>query len=244
MFLVPSGSVARTAAKVGLVATVAMAGLIAASAPALADDTTLPSLKAAVTARIDLRLAALAKDTVEINAAKHLSAADKSTLTGLISQDTAGLNSLKTKVAGETTAAGIKADATSMVDDYRIFILVGPKVRLSIAGDAEAAGLNGLQAAHDKLAGLVAKAKAAGTDTTAAEADLAAMAAAITKAQGENSGQVAAVLGIQPGPDGAGIRAKVTTVRQSLGAARADMKTAVAAGRRVTAFLKGLKKTA
>ena len=127
------------------------------------------------------------------------------------------MSSLRTKVAGETTAAGIKADATSMVDDYRIFILVGPKVRLTIAGDAEQAAITKLRGVHDKLADLVAKAKAAGKDTTAAEQNLADMAAAITKAQNLLNGQVAAVLAIQPGPDGAAIRAKVAAVRQAVG---------------------------
>ena len=228
----------RTTAFLGAATAVLLA---AAPSAAVAATDDLSTLKAAVSARIDLRLAALSKDTAAITAAKHLTDADKSTLTSLISTDTAAMNSLKTKVAGETTAAGVKADATSMVDDYRIFILVGPKVRLTIAGDAEQAAITKLQAVHDKLAGLVAKAKAAGKDTTAAEQDLADMAAAITKAQGSLSGQVAAVQAIQPGPDGTGIRAKVATVRAGIGTTRASLKTAVADAKKVTAFLKSVK---
>jgi phosphotransferase system HPr-like phosphotransfer protein len=220
----------------------AATAVLLAAAPAVAaapDD--LPTLRAAVTARIDLRLAALTKDTTTITAAKHLTDGDKATLTSLISADTTAMNSLKTKVAGETTAAGVKADATSMVDDYRIFILVGPKVRLTIAGDAEQAAITKLQTVHDKLADLVAKAKAAGKDTTAAEQNLADMAAAITKAQDSLSGQVAAVLAIQPGPDGTAIRAKVAAVRAGIGTTRASLKTAVADAKKVTAFLKSAK---
>ena len=228
----------RTTAFLGAATAVLLA---AAPSAAVAATDDLSTLKAAVSARIDLRLAALSKDTAAITAAKHLTDADKSTLTSLISADTAAMNSLKTKVAGETTAAGVKADATSMVNDYRIFILVGPKVRLTIAGDAEAAAITKLQAVHDKLADLVAKAKAAGKDTTAAEQDLADMAAAITKAQGSLSGQIAAVQAIQPGPDGTGIRAKVATVRAGIGTTRASLKTAVADAKKVTAFLKSVK---
>jgi hypothetical protein len=231
----------RNLAKLGLVAGVAIGGLTIAGLPAQAADPTLPVLKADVTRRIDLRLAALAKDTVAINAAKHLTAADKSALTTLDSQDTAAMNTLKTKVAGETTVEALKADAVSMVNDYRVFILVGPKVRLSIAGDAEQTAVTRLQAAHDKLAGLVAKAKAGGKDTTAAEQDLADMATAISKASADINGQVAAVQAIQPGPDAAGIKAKVSAVRTALGAGRTDLKSAVADGKKVTAFLKGLK---
>ena len=218
----------------------ALAGALFVATPAQAADD-LPALKAALTARIDLRLAALAKDTAAITAAKHLTDSDKSTLTSLISADTAAMNSLKTKVAGETAAAALKADATSMVDDYRIFILVGPKVRLSIAGDAEQAAIAKLQTVHDKLSDLVAKAKAAGKDTTGAEQSLADMAAQIAKAKTDSSGQVAAVLAIQPGPDGAGIKAKVATVRQAIGATHTDLKTAAADAKKVTAFLKSVK---
>ena len=87
----------------------------------------------------------------------------------------------------------------------------------------------------------MAKAKAAGKDTTAAEQNLADMAAEITKAQNLLNGQVAAVLAIQPGPDGAAIRSKVAGVRQAIGATRADLKTAVADAKKVTAFLKSAK---
>ena len=65
-----------------LAATTVIAGVLLAAAPAWSaapDD--LPGLKAAVTARIDLRVAALAKDTAAVTAAKHLTDADKSTLT-------------------------------------------------------------------------------------------------------------------------------------------------------------------
>jgi hypothetical protein len=244
MHLVRSAALALGLAGAFLVASAAQAATPSAALSALpsvvlsaaVDD--LPAAKAALTARIDLRLAALAKDTAAIAAAKHLTDGDKATLTSLISADTAAMNSLKTKVAGETTAAALKADATSMVNDYRIFILVGPKVRLSIAGDAEQAAIAKLLTVHDKLADLVAKAKAAGKDIAAAEQNLADMAAAIDKAKTDSAGQVAALLAIQPGPDGAGIRAKVAGVRQALGTARADLRSAVADAKKVTAFLK------
>jgi hypothetical protein len=216
-----------------------LAGMLFVAAPAeAAAPNDLAAAKAALTARIDLRVAALAKDTAAITAAKHLTDGDRSTLTSLISADTTAMNSLKTKVAGETTAAALKADATSMVDDYRIFILVGPKVRLTIVGDAEQAAISKLQTVHDKLADLVAKAKASGKDTGAAEQNLADMATAIGKAKTDSSGQVAAVLAIQPGPDGAGIKTKVAGVRQAIGTTRSDLKTAIADAKKVTAFLK------
>jgi hypothetical protein len=230
-------------ARTGLVAAMVVAGLVTTVAPAMAADAsdTVPGLKTALTQRIDLRLTALAKDGAAITAAKHLTDADKSTLSTLVSKDTSGLNDLKTKVASETTLAALKADAQSMVDDYRVFILVGPQVRLTVAGDAEAFALDKVQQAHDKLATLVAKAKAAGKDTTSAEQDLTDMQAAIDKGKADLAGQVTKVLALVPGPDGAALKTQVLAVRTALGTTRVDLRTAATKGRAVVAFLKSAK---
>ena len=158
-------------------------------------------------------------------AAKHLSDADKSTLTGLITADTAGAD--RAQDQGRRRDHGRRRSRPtrpSMVDDYRIFILVGPKVRLTIAGDAEAA-------ATDRAAGGATtswptwwrKAKAAGTDTTAAEQDLA------DDGGRDHQGPVRdrrpgrrACSRIQPGPDAAAIKAKVTGAVTA--SARTDLK--------------------
>jgi hypothetical protein len=207
--------------------------------PAFASDGKgIDAAKTAVTNRINLRLTALQKDTTQLGAAKNLTAEHRTSLQGLITQDTSGLTALKGTVAGETTLDGVKNDATSMVQDYRIFMLVGPKVRLTSAGDTEQAVLTKLRSVHDTLAGLLAK--VSGTDTTAAQADLAAMAAALDQAAGHLNGQVAAVLAIAPGPDAAGIQAKVTAVRTALAAGRANLRTAADDAKKVRDFLKGI----
>ena len=42
---------------------------------------------------------------------------------------------------GRATAAAVKVDAQSMVFDYRVFVLTGPKVRLTAAVDTELAAV-------------------------------------------------------------------------------------------------------
>lgn len=231
----------RTLAAISL-ATGLAAGLVGTLAsPARADDaTTLSRAKTELTRRIDLRLGALQRFDGAVTAAAHLTDAHERTLHSLIADDLAGLRALRAKVAGETTLAALRADAVSMVNDYRVFILVGPKVRLTIVGDHEAAAAERLQTAHSTLADLVAKAKAAGKDVTQAEQDLADMQAAIDKAEADLDGQVAALLAIQPGPDGDAIRAAVGAVRRALGAARLDLRTALAEAKAVRDFLRSL----
>jgi hypothetical protein len=232
----------RVAALTAGLATVLAAGSMALLAtPAQADDATaLARAKAEVTRRIDLRLAALHRFDGALTAAAHLTDAHEATLKDLVADDLAGLTALKTKVAGETTLAALRVDAVSMVNDYRVFILVGPKVRLTIAADHEADAATRLQTAHDKLADAVAQAKAAGKDVAAAEQDLADMQAAIDRAKNGMAGQVDTLLAIQPGPDGNAIRAKVGAVRRALGQVRLDLRTALAEGKAVRDFLRHL----
>ncbi|MEU7874199.1 hypothetical protein [Dactylosporangium sp. NPDC049140] len=119
-----------------LAATVVVGATLAVGAPASAAPT-LDQAKQAVAARIDKRLDALKQFDATIGGAKQLTAAHKDTLTKLVADQRGGLTALKTKVQGETTAAALKADAQSMVNDYRVFMLTGPKVRLTAAIDTE-----------------------------------------------------------------------------------------------------------
>ena len=94
--------ITRTTLVAAITATaVALAALPAVAAPT-PSPTDLPGVKAALTARIDLRLAALDKDKTVIAAAQRLTDADRATLTGVISNDITGLTALKATVAGET----------------------------------------------------------------------------------------------------------------------------------------------
>ncbi len=224
--------------RICLASVLAALGVVATAAPASAADP-LSDLKAAVTARIDLRLAALEKDLVTINAAIHLTDEHRSQLSTVVENATAGLGELTTSVADRTTLAEVREDAASMINDFRVFLLVGPQVRLTVAGDAEQAALDKAQEAHDTLATRVAEKKAGGADTTAAETDLAEMQTAIDGARADLAGQVEALLAVVPGPDRVGIQNSVATVRLSLGSARVDLRTAAAEGRSVLAFLQG-----
>ena len=125
----------------------------------------------------------------------------------MLSSDVSGLTALKTKVAGETTEAAVRADGKSMVDDYRVYILVAPKVHLTHALDVEGAALARLVKVHDALADRLAKDPAA--DTAANKALLADMTAQIQAAalghrrQGRRAAGAAARPGRQ-GPDRVG----------------------------------------
>ncbi|WP_432836376.1 hypothetical protein [Dactylosporangium sp. CA-092794] len=190
---------ARTAA----VLTASLAATLVAAAPAGAAPSPgagLDPARNAVVARIDKRLDALTKFEATVGKAGQLTSGHKSALTGLIADQRSGLTALKTKVQGETTVAAVKADAQSMVYDYRVFLLTGPKVRLTAAIDTELA--------------VVAKMKAEpGADT----AKLDAIAQSL-------QGKADALLAVKPGPDGEAIRGQVAPVRQAARTAHTDLK--------------------
>ncbi|MFB9179149.1 hypothetical protein ACFFX1_13505 [Dactylosporangium sucinum] len=186
----------------------ALAVALVAAAPASAAPSARPSAgagldaaKRAVADRIDKRLDALEQYAGTIGTAKHLDAAHRDSLTKLVADSRSGLTALKTKVAGETTAAAVKADAHSMVNDYRVFMLTGPKVRLSIAVDTELAAVELLR-------------RKPGAD----QAELDAVAQSL-------AGKVDTLLAIRPGPDAAAIRNAVQPVRAAAKSAHATLRT-------------------
>jgi hypothetical protein len=183
-----------------VVATTALAVALVAGAPADAAAKPLDAAKKAVTSRIDKRLTALKDFTAKLGQAERVQSGHRSTLTALIGGQTTGLTALRAKVGTETTAAAVKADAHSMINDYRVFALTGPKVRLTAAIDTELAVVDKL---HDRK--------------NVDDAKLDAIAKSL-------DGRVGALLAIKPGPDGDAIRTQVKTVRQAARDARTSLK--------------------
>jgi hypothetical protein len=213
--------------RVAVIAGVALAGICVAAPAQAADPAGLAEAKHQVTLRIDGRLSTLNGLKTAVDGAKYLTAGHRTTLTRLLADDVTGLTSLKTKVAGETTLAGVKGDVQSMINDYRVYILVVPKVRLTIGGDLAASAGARLQQAHDRLVAAVAKAKAAGKDTAAAEAKLADAQTKINEASAAIAGKTDTLLGVAPGPDAQAIHAQVRPVRGALRTARQDLRAAL-----------------
>jgi hypothetical protein len=210
-----------------VVAVSAAAALALVAGPAEAAPSPGAGLDAAkklTDARIDGRLETLRALSTAIGGAQRLTSAHKSSLQGIVSADQTGLTALRTKVDGETTVAAVKTDATSMVNDYRIYLLATPQVHLVIAADLETAAATALSQAADKLSAAIDAAKKAGKDTSKAEADLADLRTQISAATTAISGKADAILAVKPGPDANAIHAAVTPVRDAVHTARGDLK--------------------
>ena len=225
-----------SAAAVGALIAVGAAALPAHAATTSDKSAGLTKAKAAVTEGITDRLATLGKLQTALAAYKDVPDATRDTLTQLISSDVTGLTALKAKVAGETTEAAVRADGKAMVDDYRVYVLVVPKVHLTHVLDVEGAATARLVKVHDALADRLAKDPAANTQ---ANKDLLAdMAAAIQAADARIDGRDAALLGLRPGPDGKALAESVKDVDGAAKDARDDIKKAVADAKKVRDALK------
>lgn len=223
-----------------LATTVFIGAVFLAAAPAAAQpaEQTLEGLRTTITARIDMRLASLNRDAVRVDTARALSDAHRAQLAAVIDEAVDGLTGLRAQVAQRATVAELRADARSMVEDYRVYALVGPQVRLAVAGDLAAAAIVRAGEIHDRLSSAVDQKSADGADTATAEADLAQMRSAIDAASRALDGAVDALLAVEPGPDGAAMRAAVTTARAAIASARSQLRTAVREGRAVLDFLR------
>lgn len=229
-----------SAAAVGALIAVGAAALPAQAATTGSDTAAgLTKAKAAVTDGITGRLTDLAKMQTALTGYKEVPDTTRATLTQLLSADVSGLTALKTKVAGETTEAAVRADGKAMVDDYRVYILVAPKVHLTHALDVESAALARLVKVHDALADRLAKDPSA--DTQANKDLLADMTASIQAGGSAVAGKDATLLALQPGPDGKGLTASVKEVGAAAKSARDDIKKAVGDAKKVRDALKDTK---
>lgn len=196
----------------------------------------LNAVKALATARIDGRLETLRALQLAVNNARHLTGADRSTLSGLLASDISGLTALRGKVSGESAASAVRDDETAMVDQYRVYMLVVPKVHLTNAFDIEASAVAALQKAHDALAARLAKRP--GGVTSAEQAQLADLETQLHNAQQAESGQVATLLAIQPGADANAIHSALSPLVSAAKSARKDLKQARDDAKQLRADLK------
>jgi hypothetical protein len=213
--------------------TAATAG---AQPPTTADRTRdFSAEKARCTAAIDIRLPELTKLTAALNAAKNVSDAHKSTQAASLSAASSGLTTLKSKIAGDSDAATLKADCESIFEGYRVFALRAPQTYLVIAGDGESSITARLNDITPKLSDAIAKAAAAGKNVDAAKAALTDLQARLADASTQSGGVADSVIGYVPADYNAnhdllsGARSQVKTAAADLKAARGDIKTITAA---------------
>jgi hypothetical protein len=216
-------------------------GICATLAVAARTNPTVASLRAFGNCEIDRRFVTLTDLSARIRASKVMTSAHAAVLQGEIASTRSGLASLKATIDSETAIPALKADIVKIATEYRVYVLVVPQVNLVNAADGVLATQPRFADINTRLSARIAAAKAAGKDTTAAQADLDAMNAAVTKAVGLASPLPAALLPLTPAQYNGGTAGPVlSSARAAIVSARDQLKAAVADANACRAALKAL----
>ncbi len=199
--------------------------------PKTENATTFNTAKQFVEHELSLRQQRLSNLTSEVGKASDLTSADRATLTSDLASETAGIDALVAKVPNDTTWAVLKADATSMVVDYRVFVVMSPQVHLAIAADTESAVEQKMQAAEPKIEALIDYEQGKGKDVKGAQIAYGALVVEVSGAEHDTAGVSAAVLATSPKGYPANrtiflnARSNLLQGRSALVTARSDLQT-------------------
>jgi hypothetical protein len=132
-----------------------------------------------------------------IDSATKLTASDKTTLLGEVSSTITGLNSLKTTLDNATNISQAVSDVQSIVSEYRVYVLVYPKIHLiKVADDQQAIELK-LTTLASKLASRFTNHSSVNNLVTL-KTDLSDMNSQISTAQAISSSVESTVITLQP----------------------------------------------
>jgi hypothetical protein len=220
---------AGTVAAVVTTAGPAGKGLCAPQAAAVKAGATVDRLRAFGDCEIGRRFTTLNDLSSRISASKLLTSSDAAALNGKIASTRSGLTSLKATIDSSTDPAALKADIVKIATDYRVYVLIVPQVNLVNAADGVLAAQTRFADVNTRLTAAIARAKAAGKDTTAAQSHLDAMNAAVTAAVGLAGPLPAALLPLTPAQYNGGTAGPIlANARTALGQARDKLKVALA----------------
>jgi hypothetical protein len=214
-----------------------------ATAKAGKTGTIVEALKQTCEAGIDKRLASLGELQGKVSSSTYLTAGSKATLLGEIGAENDGLGALRVKVAGDTDRPTLVADCRSIVEHYRVYLLMIPKAHLMIASDAAAAIGQKLSDLAPRLQADIEKATAAGKDTAVAQRDLHNLNAAVsagTAGAAPVDGLVNFTLPLNPSEYPADEQT-VKTARTDIGTAHTNFVQARSDARQVVADLNALR---
>jgi hypothetical protein len=197
----------------------------------------LEKAKSVASAAITRRVLALRDLITAAKAITKLTDAERTALTNQLQNQVNGLTTLNAKIQGDPDAATVRADASHIVTDHRVYVLTIPKARGMVAADIELNAADRLGKLADRLAAAIDQAAAKGKDTTTAQADLTALRARLAAVTGSVTLLPAALLALEP----SGYPANHPVLEQgraTLRTGRAGLADAAALARQVIADLK------
>lgn len=195
----------------------------------------LDNLKTRGAAEIKRRETNLTAALTAIEANTKLASADKVSLSGQVQGEISNLQALATKLAADTTVTTAAADVQSIVTEYRVYVLLLPKVRLVAAADRFAVVEGKLTTLAATLQTKITAEKAAGKNVTTMQTQLTDLTTQTAAATTKSTSVVAPLLALQPADYNtdhtvlASYRATLATALTEITAARNDAQLIVKA---------------
>lgn len=202
--------------------------------------THLANLKSHGTTEIERRLSNLNAALTKVSATTKLTAADKTALTNQINSEISSLTALKTKLTADTDLVTARTDVQSIVNDYRVYVLLLPKTRMVASADRFTEVETQLTTLASKLQAKVDADKTAGQDVSTIQKTLDDLKAKVADAQEKSTSVIAPLLALQP-TDYNQNHAVLVNYRNSLQAAHTDVMAARDDAKTVIQELKGAK---
>lgn len=132
----------------------------------------MAQIKEKAVKEIDRRTTSLNTLTAKISSSPKMSAADKASLSAVVSSDITNLTTLKAKIQADADAATLKVDVQAVVKDYRVYALLMPQVALLNASDRLMVVADKLSSVSASLATKIDLAAKNGQDVTSLQTTL------------------------------------------------------------------------
>lgn len=155
-------------------------------------------VKARAKAEIDRRIDSLNKLIGRLDNAKRVSADAKARLTADTNALIVSLKNLGAQIQSETSTSSLKARVQSINGSYRVYLLVVPKGHLLAAADRIKTTADLMTSVDSKLKDGIAKANAAGKDTSSLEVLRAESIAKIASAKTQADAAIALLTPLKP----------------------------------------------
>ncbi|MCL5292871.1 MAG: hypothetical protein M1548_10235 [Actinobacteria bacterium] len=189
---------------------------------------------------IDRRIRELDELLRKVRTMAKITEEERAYLVNEIQNNLDSLSSLRRKIEQETDPQALKTEIKSIVTNYRVYMVVLPKVRALEVADRANWGVQRFDALAARIQERVDKAKAAGKDVTKVQELLDKLRAKIAEAKVQIDKARAAFNSMLP-VDPASAKSSLETGKSYLKAARQDFKDAIAIMRQIIEAFKAVK---
>ncbi len=183
-------------------------------------------------ASINARISSLNKFSARLAKYKHLTDAQRASLSASVQSSIDSMNTLKAKIDADTDLVTAKTDYVSIYKNYRIFEVVLPSERTIASTDKALATVNIYQTTLGTLQTRITTAKTAGKNVTAVQASLDDATAKLADAQTQGQALITAVTSLKVDGGDKSIQASNKTQLAAAITARKAMNADINAARK------------